>query len=89
MRAQSSSYHYLTPNLTLFFAKTLDGAVRADLKSVADSVLDKNYMGQLVAVQHRRGASGGTVFAKVRITWVSWCQCSTGGGPVAALYSPR
>ncbi len=44
--------------------QTLDQAVQADLDSVAESVLDKNYMGQLVAVQHKRGASGGLVFAK-------------------------
>ena len=44
--------------------QTLDQAVLADLDSVAESVLDKNYMGQLVAVQHKRGASGGLVFSK-------------------------
>ena len=31
---------------------------------VAGSVLDKAYMGQLVGVQHNRGAKGGLVFAK-------------------------
>ena len=31
---------------------------------VSESVLDKAYMGQLVAVQHNRGAEGGRVFAR-------------------------
>ena len=31
---------------------------------VSASVLDKAYMGQLVAVQHNRGAEGGRVFAR-------------------------
>jgi len=44
--------------------QTLDTAVVADLESVNESVLDKAYMGQLVAVQHNRGATGGLVFAK-------------------------
>ena len=44
--------------------QTLDTAVAADLEAVKESVLDKAYMGQLVAVQHKRGASGGLVFAK-------------------------
>jgi len=43
---------------------TLDTAVREDLESVSDSVLVKDYNGQLVAVQHNRGATGGTVFAE-------------------------
>jgi len=43
--------------------QTLDQAVQADLEAVANSVLDKTYMGQLVAVQHNRGATGGKVFA--------------------------
>ena len=44
--------------------QTLDTAVAADLEAVKESVLDKAYMGQLVAVQHKRGATGGLVFAK-------------------------
>eukprot|EP00092_Neocalanus_flemingeri_P015764 GFUD01017066.1.p1 GENE.GFUD01017066.1~~GFUD01017066.1.p1 ORF type:complete len:2079 (+),score=577.03 GFUD01017066.1:73-6309(+) len=44
--------------------QTLDTAVEADLESVNESVLDKAYMGQLVAVQHNRGATGGLVFAE-------------------------
>lgn len=31
---------------------------------MSESVLDKAYMGQLVAVQHNRGAEGGRVFAR-------------------------
>ena len=33
-------------------------------RQVSASVLDKAYMGQLVAVQHNRGAAGGRVFAR-------------------------
>ena len=44
--------------------QTLDTAVTADLEGVNESVLDKAYMGQLVAVQHNRGAEGGRVFAR-------------------------
>ena len=44
--------------------QTLDTAVTADLEGVNESVLDKAYMGQLVAVQHKRGAQGGLVFAR-------------------------
>ena len=43
---------------------TLDTAVTQDLEAVSESVLDKAYMGQLVAVQHNRGAQGGWVFAR-------------------------
>lgn len=43
--------------------QALDVAVRLDSVGVNEAVLDKNYMGQLVAVQHRRGATGGHVFA--------------------------
>ena len=32
-------------------------------REVADAVMDRTYMGQLVAVQHRRGASNGHKFA--------------------------
>lgn len=35
-----------------------------DPKLVVDSVLDKNYMIQLVEVQNRRGAVGGETFVK-------------------------
>ena len=41
----------------------LDQAVVSDLNGVSDAVMDKSYMGQLVAVQHRRGATGGQTFA--------------------------
>ena len=44
--------------------QTLDSAVQQDLDAVNESVLDKAYMGQLVAVQHNRGATGGLVFAE-------------------------
>lgn len=35
-----------------------------DPRLVVDSVLDKNYMIQLVEVQNRRGAIGGEIFVK-------------------------
>ena len=44
--------------------QTLDREVVEDREAVASSVLDKVYMGQLVGVQHNRGAQGGLVFAK-------------------------
>ena len=43
--------------------QALDGAVQKNLPWVTEAVMDKNYMGQLVAVQHQRGAKGGEVFA--------------------------
>ncbi|XP_018336442.1 integrator complex subunit 1 isoform X3 [Agrilus planipennis] len=42
----------------------LDKATLLDPKLVVDSVLDKNYMIQLVEVQNRRGAVGGETFVK-------------------------
>ncbi|KAI4461631.1 hypothetical protein MML48_5g00000815 [Holotrichia oblita] len=42
--------------------QTLDKATIGDSKLVVDSVLDKNYMIQLVEVQNRRGAIGGEIF---------------------------
>ena len=42
----------------------LDRAVGIDFQGVTDAVMDKTYMGQLVSVQHERGARGGLVFAK-------------------------
>eukprot|EP00095_Tigriopus_kingsejongensis_P002565 maker-scaffold2547_size14626-snap-gene-0.4 protein:Tk02565 transcript:maker-scaffold2547_size14626-snap-gene-0.4-mRNA-1 annotation:"integrator complex subunit 1-like" len=42
----------------------LDLAVQVDATGVNDAVLDKNYMGQLVSVQHKRGATGGHTFAE-------------------------
>ena len=42
----------------------LDSAAVSDLSGVSEAVMDKTYMGQLVAVQHRRGASGGKTFAE-------------------------
>jgi integrator complex subunit 1 len=44
--------------------QALDQAVQTDLSGVTEAVMDKNYMGQLVAVQHRRGAKGGERFAE-------------------------
>ena len=43
----------------------LDQSVLLDEGAVADAVLDKNYMAQLVGVQHKRGATGGDVFVQV------------------------
>lgn len=34
-------------------------------EAVNEAVLDKQYMAQLVEVQHRRGATGGITFTKV------------------------
>ncbi len=42
----------------------LDAAAHAAPRAVADAVMDKTYMGQLVAVQHRRGAQNGEIFAR-------------------------
>ncbi|QQP56262.1 Uncharacterized protein FKW44_000862, partial [Caligus rogercresseyi] len=36
--------------------RALDEAVSSDVEAVNESVMDKTYMGQLVAVQHQRGA---------------------------------
>ncbi|GJQ80377.1 hypothetical protein Trydic_g12240 [Trypoxylus dichotomus] len=44
--------------------QTLDKATLSDSKLVVDSVLDKNYMIQLVEVQNRRGAIGGEIFVQ-------------------------
>lgn len=44
--------------------QTLDKATVTDPKLVVDSVLDKNYMIQLVEVQNRRGAVGGETFVR-------------------------
>lgn len=44
--------------------QTLDKVTVIDPKLVVDSVLDKNYMIQLVEVQNRRGAVGGEIFVK-------------------------
>lgn len=44
--------------------QTLDKATLIDDKLVVDSVLDKNYMVQLVEVQNRRGAIGGETFVR-------------------------
>ncbi|XP_040574316.1 integrator complex subunit 1 [Lepeophtheirus salmonis] len=44
--------------------KALDEAVVTDVDAVNESVMDKTYMGQLVAVQHQRGALGGDKFAR-------------------------
>ena len=41
----------------------LDRAVQSDYDGVINAVHDRSYMGQLVAVQHQRGASGGRTFA--------------------------
>lgn len=44
--------------------QALDRATVVDTKLVVVSVLDKNYMTQLVDVQNRRGATGGEIFVK-------------------------
>ena len=44
--------------------QTLDRSTVEDPKLVVDSVLDKNYMIQLVEVQNRRGAVGGEIFVR-------------------------
>lgn len=43
--------------------QALDRAIQTDFEGVKDAVMDKTYMGQLVAVQHQRGAMGGQTFA--------------------------
>ncbi|XP_049803946.1 integrator complex subunit 1 isoform X1 [Schistocerca nitens] len=43
----------------------LDLAVAVDPAQVAEAVLDKSYMAQLVEVQHRRGAHGGHILVQV------------------------
>ena len=43
--------------------QALDQAIRTDFEGVKEAVMDKTYMGQLVAVQHQRGAQGGHIFA--------------------------
>ena len=43
----------------------LDQAIRTNFDGVKEAVMDKQYMGQLVAVQHQRGAQGGHVFANL------------------------
>ncbi|KAK7791007.1 hypothetical protein R5R35_007901 [Gryllus longicercus] len=44
---------------------TLDRAVTSDPAPVAEAVLDKSYMAQLVEVQHHRGARGGHTLVEV------------------------
>ena len=43
----------------------LDAAVTADPAAVAGAVMNKEYMVQLVEVQHQRGAQGGHQFAAI------------------------
>ena len=43
----------------------LDQAIQTNFDGVKEAVMDKQYMGQLVAVQHQRGAQGGHVFANL------------------------
>jgi integrator complex subunit 1 len=43
--------------------RALDRTIQTDYEGVNEAVMDKTYMGQLVAVQHQRGATGGQVFA--------------------------
>ena len=43
----------------------LDRAIQTDFEGVNEAVMDKTYMGQLVAVQHQRGATGGQIFAEM------------------------
>ena len=45
--------------------QSLDRAIQTDYEGVNEAVMDKTYMGQLVAVQHQRGASGGQIFAEM------------------------
>ena len=45
--------------------QALDRAIRTDYDKVSNAVMDKTYMGQLVAVQHQRGATGGQIFAEM------------------------
>lgn len=44
---------------------TLDEAVMTDRAAVGEAVIDKQYMIQLVEVQHKRGAIGGETFIRV------------------------
>ena len=43
----------------------LDQAIQTNFDGVKEAVMDKQYMGQLVAVQHQRGSQGGHVFANL------------------------
>ena len=45
--------------------QALDRAIQTDYEGVKNAVMDKTYMGQLVNVQHQRGAVGGQIFAEM------------------------
>lgn len=45
--------------------KSLDRAIQQEFEGVNKAVMDKTYMGQLVGVQHQRGAVGGQIFAEM------------------------
>ena len=45
--------------------QALDRAIQTDYEGVNEAVMDKTYMGQLVSVQHQRGATGGQIFAEM------------------------
>lgn len=45
--------------------QALDVAIQRNYEAVNKAVMDKTYMGQLVGVQHQRGATGGQIFAEM------------------------
>ena len=45
--------------------QALDRAIQRNFEAVNKAVMDKKYMGQLVGVQHQRGATGGQIFAEM------------------------
>ena len=60
----------------------LDQAIQTNFDGVKEAVMDKQYMGQLVAVQHQRGAQGGHVFANLlgkyvlfKVTFAGFSKC--------------
>ena len=72
-----SALHELEPDQLVLFIQSfgipvasmtkllnaLDNAVESEFAGVNKAVMDKTYMGQLVMVQHDRGAIGGQIFA--------------------------
>ena len=73
-----SALHELEPDQLVLFIQSfgipvasmtkllnaLDKAVETEFAGVNKAVMDKTYMGQLVMVQHERGATGGRIFAE-------------------------
>ena len=73
-----SALHELEPDQLVLFIQSfgipvasmtkllnaLDRAVKTEYDGVNKAVMDKTYMGQLVMVQHERGATGGRIFAE-------------------------